>query len=57
MEIESRVLLNLKCEQIQETGSPILAETKDTFQIRNPPKGIGYNTPSIHVYFIKVKFH
>ena len=56
MEIDLTVLLNLKCGELQEIGTPILAETKDKFQIRNTPKGVEFNFISIHVNFIRSIF-
>ena len=40
MEIDLTVLLNLKCEELQEIGASIMAETRDKFKIRNKPKGV-----------------
>ena len=50
-------LLNLKCEEIEEIGTPIMAETTDKFQIRNMPKGVEINSLFIHVNFINVTIH
>ena len=57
MEIDLAILLNLKCEVIQVIDTPILAETKDKFQIRNLPKGVKFNSLSIHVNFINLTIH
>ena len=54
MEIDLTILLNLKCEEIQEIGTPIMTRTDDKFKILNLPKGVLFNFLSIHVKFIKV---
>ena len=54
MGIDLTVLLNLKCEEIQEIGTPIMAGTANKFKILNLPKGVEFNSLSIHVKFIKV---
>ena len=54
MEIDLTVLLNLKCEEIQEIGTPIMAGTVDKYKILNLPKGVEFNSLSVYVKFIKV---
>ena len=49
MEINLTVLLNLKCEKIQEIGTPIMARTDGKSKNLNLPKGVGFNSLSIHV--------
>ena len=44
MEIDLTVLLNLKCEEIQDIGTTILAVTEDKFQNRNLPKYVELNS-------------
>ena len=38
MELDSTVLLNLKCEEIPEIGTPIMAQTKVIFKFRELSK-------------------
>ena len=54
METDLTVLLNLKCEEIQEIRTPIMAGTADKFKILNLLKGVEFNSLSINVKFIKV---
>ena len=46
--------MNVKCEQIWEINTPIMARTDDIFKILNLPKGVEFNSLSMHVKFIKV---
>ena len=48
MEIDLTVLLDLKCEEIQEIGTPIMAGTAEKFKIMYLPKGVEFNSLSIH---------
>ena len=43
MEIDLTVLLNLKCEEIEEIGTPIMAQTKVIFKFRELSKGVELN--------------
>ena len=54
MEIDLTVLLNLKCEEIQEIGTLINARTDDKFKIMNISKGVELYSLSIHIRFSKV---
>ena len=40
MEIDSTVLLNLKCEEIEEIVTPIMAQTKIIMKFRELSKGV-----------------
>ena len=44
----------MKCEEIQEIGTTIMAGTADNFKLLNLPKGVEFNSPSIHAKFVKV---
>ena len=44
----------MKCEEIQEIGTPIMAGTADNFKVLNLPKSVELNSPSIHGKFVKV---
>ena len=57
IEVDLTVLLNLKCEEIQEFATPIMAESTDKFQIRKLPKGVEFHSLSIHVNCIKVNIN
>ena len=51
MEMDLTVLLNLKCEGIQEIGTPIMAQTKIIMKFRELSKGVELNSLSIfHTY-------
>ena len=54
MELDLTVLLNLRCEEIQEIGTPIMARTVYKFKILNLLKGVEFYSLSIHVRLIKV---
>ena len=46
MELDSRVLLNLKCEELWEIGTPIMAQTKVIFKFRELSEGVEFNSLS-----------
>ena len=52
MERDLTVLLNLKCEEIEEIGTPIMAQTKVILIFRELSKGVEFNSLSIHVILI-----
>ena len=52
MEINLTVLLNLKCEEIEEIGTPIMAQTKIIMKFRELSKGVELNSLSKHVNLI-----
>ena len=52
MELNLTVLLSLKCEEIQEIGTPIMAQTKVILKFRGLSKGVEFNSLSIHVNLI-----
>ena len=56
MERDLTILLNLKCEEIQEIGTPIMAQTKIILKFRELSKGVKFNSLSIHVNLIYVTF-
>ena len=53
MEIDLTVLLNLKCEEIQDNGTPIMARTDDKFKILNLPEGVEFNSISNSIHTCK----
>ena len=57
MEIDLTVSLNLKCEEIKDTGSPIMEQSRAKLNIRELLKGVEFNSLSIHVIFIKITIH
>ena len=57
MEIDLTVLLNLKCEEIQEIGTPIMAQTKIILKFRKLSKGVELNSISKHVNLIYLTFY
>ena len=52
MELDLTVLLNLKCEEIQEIGSAIMAQTKVILKFPELSKGVELNSLSKHVNLI-----
>ena len=52
MELDLTVLLNIKCEEIWEIGTPIMAQTKVIFKFRELSKGVEINSISKHVNLI-----
>ena len=57
MELDLTVLFNLKCEEISEIGTPIMAQTKVIFKFRELPKGVELNSLSKHVNLIYLTFY
>ena len=57
MEIDLTVSLNRKCEEIQEIGTPIMAQTKVIFKFRELSKGVEVNCPSKHVNLNYLTFY
>ena len=57
MELDLPVSLNLKCEEIWDTGSPIMEQGNAQLDIRELLKGVELNSLSIHVTFIKITIH
>ena len=52
MELYLTVLLNLKCEEIEEIGTPIMAQTKIIMKFRELSKGVELSSLSKHVNLI-----
>ena len=52
MELDSTVLLNLKCEEIPEIGTPIMAQIKIILKFLEMSKGVEFNSLSKHVNLI-----
>ena len=52
MELDLTVLLNLKCEEIYEIGTPIVEQTEVIFKFRELSKGVELNSLSKHVNLI-----
>ena len=44
IELDLTVLLNLKCEELWEIGTPIMAQTKVIFKFRELSKGVEFNS-------------
>ena len=57
MEIDLTVLLNLKCEEIEEIGTPIMAQTKIMMKFRELSRGVDLNYLSKHVNLIYLTFY
>ena len=57
MEIDLTVLLNLKCEEIEEIGTPIMPQTKIIMKFREQSKGVELNSLSKHVNLICLTFY
>ena len=57
MEIDLTVLLNLKCEEIEEIGTPIMAQTKIIMKFRELSKGVELKSLSKHVNLIYLTFY
>ena len=57
MELDLTVSLNLKCEEIQEIGTPILAQTKVIFKFRELSKSVELNSLSKYVNLIYLTFY
>ena len=57
MEIEITVLLNLKCEEIEEIGTPIMAQTKIIMKFRELSKDEKLNSLSKHVNLVYLTFY
>ena len=59
MELDLTVLLNLKCEQILEIDTPIMAQTKVILKFRELSKGVELNSLSLskHANLIYLTFY
>ena len=57
MELDLTVLLNLKCEEIYEIGTPIMSQTKVIFKFRELSKGVELNSLSKHLNLIYLTFY
>ena len=57
MELDLTVLLNHKCEEMQEIGNSIMARTDDKIKILTLPKGVELNSLSKHVNLIYLTFY
>ena len=57
MELDLKVLLNLKCEELWEIGTPIMAQTKVILKFRELSKGVELNSLSKHVNLIYLTFY
>ena len=57
MEIDLTILLNLKCEEIEEIGTPIMAQTKIIMKFPELSKGVELNSLSKHVNLIYLTFN
>ena len=57
MELDLTVSLNLKCEEIEEIGTQIMAQTKDILKFRELSKGVELNSLSKHVNLIYLTYY
>ena len=57
MESDLTVLLNLECEEIEEIGTPIMAQTKIIMKLRELSKGVELNSLYKHVHLIYLTFY
>ena len=57
MELDLTLLFNLKCEELYEIGTPIMAQTKVIFKFRELTKGVELNSPSKNVNLIYLTFY
>ena len=54
IELDLTVSLNLSCEEIKDTVTPIMAQTKPKLNICELSKGVKLKFLSIHVNIIKI---
>ena len=57
MELDLTLLFNLKCEELYEIGTPIMAQIKVIFKFRELSQGVELNSLSKHVNLIYLTFY